>query len=211
MDDGVFSSLNPLFSIIRTLGCRRRLRAIFAAVALVSTLLTISACRDKKSGPDTTDLPDLNAQIRLFRVVEDTKVRTGPGEKFRAIGEIRRNSRIQVVGRDGEWLLVVSKTGNVPGYISIDSAQPATGESEENETAGRSVVGMYEAVTNTRVRSGPGLHHPVVAEIKKGTKLNVVSEENGWLRVESKRGNPPGYVEAGLARRLGDASEAKTK
>jgi uncharacterized protein YgiM (DUF1202 family) len=186
-------------------------QGIFAAVALILTLVIISACRDKKSGTDMTDLPDLNAQIRPFRIVEDTKVRTGPGGQFRAIGEIRRNSRVQVVGRDGEWLLVVSKKGNVPGYISIDSAQPATGESEENDAAARTVEGMYEAVTNTRVRSGPGLHHPVVAELKKGTKLNVVSEENGWLRVESKRGNPPGYVEAGLARRLGDASEAKAK
>lgn len=186
-------------------------QGIFAAVALILTLVIISACRDKKSGTDMTNLPDLNAQIRPFRIVEDTKVRTGPGGQFRAIGEIRRNSRVQVVGRDGEWLLVVSKKGNVPGYISIDSAQPATGESEENDAAARTVEGMYEAVTNTRVRSGPGLHHPVVAELKKGTKLNVVSEENGWLRVESKRGNPPGYVEAGLARRLDDASEAKAK
>jgi uncharacterized protein YgiM (DUF1202 family) len=211
MDDGFFSIPNPQSSIIRTLVHGRRLPAIFAALALVSMLLIISACRDKKSGTDTTDLPDLNAQIRLFRVVEDTKVRTGPGGQFRAVGEIRRNSRVQVVGRDGEWLLVVSKKGNAPGYISADSAQPAAGESEENEAAARSVEGMYEAVTNTRVRSGPGLHHPVVAQIKKGTKLNVVSEENGWLRVESKRGNPPGYVEAGIARQLNDASEAKTK
>jgi hypothetical protein len=39
-----------------------------------------------------------------------------------------------------------------------------------------------------------------VASISKGTKLNVVEEDKGWLKVESKRGNKPGYVEASLAR-----------
>jgi uncharacterized protein YgiM (DUF1202 family) len=42
----------------------------------------------------------------------------------------------------------------------------------------------------------------VVAEIKKGTKINVVDEEKGWLRVESRRGNKPGYVEASIAKPL---------
>jgi uncharacterized protein YgiM (DUF1202 family) len=53
------------------------------------------------------------------------------------------------------------------------------------------------------VYSGPGLHYPVVAEIKKGTKINVVDEEKGWLKVESRRGNKPGYVEASIAKPVG--------
>jgi uncharacterized protein YraI len=50
------------------------------------------------------------------------------------------------------------------------------------------------------VHSGPGLQYPVVANIPKGIKINVTNEEKGWLRVESKQGNPPGYVEASLAK-----------
>jgi len=50
------------------------------------------------------------------------------------------------------------------------------------------------------VRSGPGLHYPVVADLTKGTKITVVDNENGWLKVESKRGNKPGYVDASFAR-----------
>jgi uncharacterized protein YgiM (DUF1202 family) len=40
----------------------------------------------------------------------------------------------------------------------------------------------------------------VVAKIGKGTKINVVGEDNGWLKVESKQGNKPGYVDASLAK-----------
>ena len=74
-----------------------------------------------------------------------------------------------------------------------------TGETAK-ETVTPSVEGRYEALTDTQVRSGPGLHYPVVASISKGTKLNVVEEDKGWLKVESKRGNKPGYVEAGLTK-----------
>jgi uncharacterized protein YgiM (DUF1202 family) len=50
------------------------------------------------------------------------------------------------------------------------------------------------------LRSGPGLHYPVVADIEKGTAINVVDEEKGWLRIESRKGRQPGYIEASLAR-----------
>jgi uncharacterized protein YgiM (DUF1202 family) len=81
----------------------------------------------------------------------------------------------------------------------MESAKPAEVEDREAD-APRPVEGRYETLVNTQVRSGPGLHYPVVAEIPKGIKLNVVEEEKGWLKVESKQGRKPGYVEASLAR-----------
>jgi uncharacterized protein YgiM (DUF1202 family) len=94
--------------------------------------------------------------------------------------------------------LIVSKKGNAPGFIEMAAVRPATGDA--NEALNPQLDGKYEALTNTHVRSGPGLHYPVVADIAKGTKLNVVDENNGWLKVESKRGNKPGYVEASMAK-----------
>jgi uncharacterized protein YgiM (DUF1202 family) len=135
--------------------------------------------------------------------VEITKVRTGPGEQFKIIGEIKANAKVNVVGRDGEWLLIVSKKGNAPGYIEIESAKPGEGE-EQGDDAPRPVEGKYVTLVNTQVRSGPGLHYPVVADIPKGMKLNVVEEEKGWLKVESKQGRKPGYVDASLARPEGE-------
>jgi uncharacterized protein YgiM (DUF1202 family) len=158
--------------------------------------LPLAACKENKVASE--DLPDLNKQIRPYVTQENTKVRSGPGEQFKTIGEIKRNAKVHVVGRDGDWLLIVSKRGNAPGYIDIQSAKP--GEGEEQEAAPRTVEGRYEALTNTQVRSGPGLHYPVLADVPKGMKLNVVEEEKGWLKVESKRGRKPGYIDASLVR-----------
>jgi uncharacterized protein YgiM (DUF1202 family) len=171
---------------------------IAAWLLLTGISLVASACKDKGKPVPVAQLPDLNEQARAYVTVENTKVRAGPGTQFRAIAEVGRDAKVNVVGRDGDWVLIVSKKGNAPGYIEMASVKPWEGGTKE--TLNPNAEGKYEAVTDTQVRSGPGLHYPVVANIAKGTKLNVVDEEKGWLKVESKRGNKPGYVEASLAK-----------
>ena len=176
-----------------------RRQHIFLCVLVSLLSLTLGACKNKQDQVASDDLPDLSKQTRPYVTVENTRVRGGPGEQFKTIGEIKANAKVHVVGRDGNWLLIVSKKGNAPGYIEMESAKPGEGEEQEAD-APRPVEGKYVTLVNTQVRSGPGLHYPVVAEIPKGMKLNVVEEEKGWLKVESKQGRKPGYVDASLAR-----------
>ena len=173
-----------------------RARNAAISVTVLVTALTLSACKGKDSEPK--DLPDLNAQIRPYVTTENTQLKAGPGPQFRTIAQIPQNAKVQVVGRDGDWVLIVSKKGNAPGFIELASVKPSSGE--EQESAAPKVEGQFETLTGTQVRSGPGVNYPVVADIGKGTKINVVGEENGWLKVESKRGNKPGYVDASLAK-----------
>ena len=177
---------------------------------LVIALAAVGCGREHRES--SIDLPDLNDQTRPYVTTSHTKVRAGPGTQFRAIGEIGPDAKVNVVGKDSDWVLIVSKKGNAPGYIELASVTPWSGEAVENGTETDSsdraqaqkriteVQGRYEALTDTQVRSGPGIHYPVVADISKGTKLNVVEESKGWYKVESKRGNKPGYVEASLTK-----------
>jgi uncharacterized protein YgiM (DUF1202 family) len=175
---------------------------IFAFILSIS--LSLLSCETKqKEAVESRDLADLNAQIRPYMTIENTKLRTGPGPQFRTIAEIRRDSRVQVVGRDGDWALIVSKKGNPPGYIEMTAIEPSSGN-EKPETSTPPVEGKYESLIDTQVHSGPGRHYPVLAELKKGTKLNIVDEEKGWLKVESRRGNKAGYVEASVAKPIGN-------
>lgn len=170
---------------------------------LIALLLCLSvySCKDKETKGGLKELPDLNEQMRVYVTTASTKVRTGPGPQFRAIADIGRDARVNVVGRDGDWVLIVSKKGNAPGYIEMVSVTPWSGSTDDpKEALNPKAEGKYVAATDTQVRSGPGLHYPVIANISKGTKLNVVEEDNGWLKVESKRGNKPGYVDASLAK-----------
>jgi uncharacterized protein YgiM (DUF1202 family) len=166
-------------------------------ISLIS-LLPIG-CSDKPKTAGVRDLPDLNEQMRVYVTTENTKVRTGPGPQYRAIADIGRDAKVYVVGRDGDWVLIVSKKGNAPGYIEMASVS-AESRREAKETLNPQIDGKYQTIADTQVRDGPGLHYPAVADIPKGTTLNVVEESKGWLRVESKRGKKPGYVDANLAK-----------
>jgi uncharacterized protein YgiM (DUF1202 family) len=169
--------------------------------ALLFGLVSLSsiACQKAETTTRSSDLADLNELTRVYLTVGSTRVRSGPGPQFRPIAEIPAAAKVNVVGRDGDWALIVSKKGNAPGYIELAAVKRWEGEADDTLDP-RADRGRYEALAATQVRSGPGLHYPVVASISKGTKLNVVDEDNGWLKVESKRGNKPGYVEASLAK-----------
>ena len=162
-------------------------------------ILSAAACKNKDQKSGLQALPDLNEQARSYMTTENTKLRTGPGPQFRVLGDIPSNAKVTVVGRDGEWVLIVSKKGNAPGFIEMASvkAWEAGASAEPEKPQGES---KYQTVADTSVRSGPGLQYPVVANLAKGTKINVVEQENGWLKVESKQGNKPGYVDASYAR-----------
>lgn len=180
---------------------RNRAKIADTCLIVLLSALFLSACKDKGPSGKPQELADLNALIRPYVTTANATVKSGPGPQFRTIAQIPQNAKVQVVGRDGDWVLIVSKKGNAPGFIELASVKPSAGN--EPESAAPKVEGQFEILTGTQVRSGPGLNHPVVADIGKGTKINVVGEENGWLKVESKRGNKPGYVDASLAKPIG--------
>jgi uncharacterized protein YgiM (DUF1202 family) len=136
--------------------------------------------------------PDLSKQTQIYVTNRDTTVKSGPGPQFKNVSRIPKDTKIDVVGREGDWLLVVSKHGNPPGYIEARDADPSAAGSKQ---PAQKVQGRYVVVADTLVRKGPGPEHVEVAKVSKGTKINVVGEERGWLKVESKRGNPPGYID----------------
>lgn len=52
----------------------------------------------------------------------------------------------------------------------------------------------YVTDNNVRVRTGPGTDYDVLANLAKGTKLDVISISGGWAYVTLYSGSDPGYV-----------------
>ena len=173
------------------------------AVRFFLTVMLLSAigCKGKEEIADIRALPDLNEQARPYVAIEHTQVRAGPGPQFRVLAQIPRDARLSAVGRDGDWILIVSKKGNAPGFVAMASVRAGDGTTHNVTHAGTQSPNKYQTVADTALRSGPGLQYPVVSDLSKGTRINVVDKENGWLRVESKqKGRKPGYIDASYAR-----------
>jgi uncharacterized protein YgiM (DUF1202 family) len=132
---------------------------------------------------------------QTYITTTEAQLREGPGTNHRVVATIPQGIKIQVVGRDGYWLKVQSKQGNRPGYIDERYARPLEVSQTQRPSPPMPVAGPYRTKSEVELRDGPGLNYKVVAKLPADIKIHVVRSEGDWLRVESKQGNRPGYVE----------------
>ncbi|MGN6735981.1 MAG: SH3 domain-containing protein [Candidatus Binatia bacterium] len=130
----------------------------------------------------------------------DVSLRSGPGVSYPVLTTLPRGIKIKVVGREDYWLKVESKHGDAPGYIDEQFAAPE-GSTETSTTTPPRPTGAYRTLVDVELRQGPGASYPVVARLPAGIKVNVVRAEGDWLRVESKHGGKPGYLEGRFVER----------
>lgn len=177
-----------------------RMRGLHFLLA-VAFILAAGGCR-RQEAAEPKAAAGSTEQTQPYVTNADVKVRSGPGTQYRVVAEIKSGTKVNVAASDRGWLKVISKRGNPPGYIPEQSAQ-ATGEPIKRKTV-FFAEGPYVATADTAVREGPGLHYKAVAKITKGMKVHVVDAEGDWLKVQSKHGNPPGYIEKRVAQRSAD-------
>jgi uncharacterized protein YraI len=132
-----------------------------------------------------------------YETTADVPLRAGPGSNHPVITTLPKGIKIDVVAKEGYWLKVESKHGGKPGYIDEQFARPETTAQTAAPKAATtaSVAGAYRIVKDADLREGPGTKYKTVATLPAGIRVNVVRAEGDWLRVESKKGGKPGYVE----------------
>ena len=131
-----------------------------------------------------------------YTTTADVPLRGGPGSNYEVIATLPKGIQINVVGKEGYWLKVESKHGGKPGYIDEQFAKPnAPVKTAQAKAPATSVAGPYRTLREIELRQGPGAKYPTVAKIPADIKVNVTRAEGDWLRVESKKGGKPGYLE----------------
>jgi uncharacterized protein YraI len=132
-----------------------------------------------------------------YTTTTDVPLRTGPGTNHRVITTLPKGIKINVVGKEGHWLRIESKHGGKPGYIEERFArlEATTKRAASKPASTKSVAGPYKTLKDVDLRQGPGTKYKTVAKLPAGIKINVVRAEGDWLRVESKKGGKPGYLE----------------
>lgn len=170
------------------------------AVILLALLTALPACKKKEEPREPEPGATAEEQTRLYITTQDVKVRSGPGTRHKIIAEIKAQTNVHVAGKEAGWLRVVSTQGRPPGYIDQRFAKPL----DPSTVSTRPVKGIYITTAEVSVREKPGLDYKAVARIEKGTRVTVVGAEGAWLKVESRHGNPPGYIEARFAKRETD-------
>jgi uncharacterized protein YgiM (DUF1202 family) len=177
-------------------------RIRLASGLLLLVFVPLTACKKKETQQPPQPGAEASAEkTRPYVTVKDVQVRSGPGTRYKIVAEIKANTRVNVAGQEGGWLRVVSRQGRPPGYIDQRFAEPM---GPEEAAQADSYKGTYNTTADVAVREGPGPHYKAVARIVKDTHVTVVGAEGDWLKVQSKRGNPPGYIDSRFAERISD-------
>ena len=131
-----------------------------------------------------------------YTTTADVPLRSGPEANHEVIATLPKGIQINVVEKEGYWLKVESKHGGKPGYIDEQFAtRDTTTKPVKSNATTTSVAGTYRTLREIELRQGPGTKYPSVAKVPADITVNVVRAEGYWLRVESKKGGKPGYLE----------------
>ena len=68
------------------------------------------------------------------------------------------------------------------------------------------VRGIFQTIRPAIVYSQPSEDSDFIANIGKGTRVNVVNSQNGWLEIHSKHGRRPGFIRQEVAERVASNS-----
>lgn len=92
------------------------------------------------------------------------------------------------------------KIGGRPSAALIALVIALGGMAIAPQGSAQQIKGSYETTADVPLREGAGNFHKIITTLPKGIKINVVGKEGYWLKVESKHGGKPGYVDEKFAR-----------
>jgi FtsZ-interacting cell division protein ZipA len=76
----------------------------------------------KNSEPSQPPRGRRPAEPGTYEIIQDTAVLEKPSSSAREVALVQKGMTVNVVGSEGDWLLVRSKHGKPPGYIRRDDA-----------------------------------------------------------------------------------------
>ncbi|MGL5641936.1 MAG: SH3 domain-containing protein [Paraclostridium sp.] len=118
-----------------------------------------------------------------YRTITGNNVnfRKGPGTNYASIGKLSKGNKVEYIETVGTWIKV--KNNGAEGFVHSDyvstSSNNNVGSTEDNTVKGeRQVTG-----NKVNFRKGPGTSYSVINSLSRGTKVEFISESNGWSKI----------------------------
>ena len=112
--------------------------------------------------------------------------RNGAGTSYSVIKVLNKGDKVEVISESNGWSKV--KYDSRLGYVS----------SKYIDKTNESYTIKEVSTNNLNVRTGPGTSYAVIGKLNTGSKVEVISESNGWSKI--KYSNKTAYVSSGYLR-----------
>ena len=134
--------------------------------------------------------------------------RSAPNTSSTSYGELKNGTKVNVVGVSSGWYKVTynGKTGYIhPDYITLASSSAGTAIAPSNTvTSTTGTAGTVKCSSSVNLRSAANTSSSILAELKNGTAVTVVSTANGWCKVTYS--GKTGYIKQDYVSTTGSAS-----
>lgn len=134
--------------------------------------------------------------------------RSAPNTSSTSYGELKNGTKVNVVGVSSGWYKVTynGKTGYIhPDYITLASSSVGTAIAPSNTvTSTTGTAGTVKCSSSVNLRSEANTSSSILAELKNGTAVTVVSTANGWCKVTYS--GKTGYIKQDYVSTTGSAS-----
>lgn len=138
--------------------------------------------------------------------------RSAPNTSSISYGELKNGTKVNVVGVSSGWYKVTynGKTGYIhPDYITLASSSAGTAIAPSNTvTSTTGTAGTVKCSSSVNLRSEANTSSSILAELKNGTAVTVVSTANGWCKVNCS--GKTGYIKQDYVSTTGSASNNKS-
>ena len=124
---------------------------------------------------------------------DSLNVRTGPSTRYQIIGKLNTGAKVEVISESNGWSKI--RYNNKTAYVSSGYLKAVSTSTPDINTEDKTETYKEIKVVNTdglNVRTGPSTSYQSIAKIDKGTKVEVISESNGWSKINYN--NKTAYV-----------------
>ena len=164
-----------------------KMRRAFRSVLVVLILLVVN------SVPVTGVQAHGPESIGTYITTKAVELKEGPDQSYETVRKFRKGTTFEIVGKEKGWLKVqLSEHSLHFGYV--DERFAVVTEQHEEISKRPAIPGAYITTVPIVVRRGPGDNFAVISYLPKGTQIVVIGMDGDWLRIASKRSDPPAYV-----------------
>ncbi len=154
-------------------------------IRLIIVLAVVSLLAVTAASAIDVDLPfDYPIMGGIVNVSSALNLRSEPNTSSNVLAKLPNETRICVIGEDGNWYKAVYN--GIKGYVSADyvSIQPIMNIT----TAGAARV----KCSALNVRSGPSTQNAIIDKLYEGETVEVIGINNGWFKI--MHGGAAGYI-----------------
>jgi len=140
------------------------------------------------SDPPVPPIPIPGSITYATCITSALNVRSGPGASYPMVAGLRYGQRVKVIKRQNGWAQFEDPAGwSSEAYISFEQTNSPLPVDNPQPPATPASYGICNT-SGLNVRSGPGVTYPIVGGLTYGTRVKILSHNNGWAQIETPSG-----------------------